>query len=159
MSKNINPKTEILRRQKISQTIKRKHKEGKWKCWNKGKKCPQLAYWKGKKNPGHSESMKGRIPWNKGLKGYMSGENNGNWKGGISVENRSIYQSIEYRDWRDKIFKRDNYTCQVCYKTNCELNAHHIKIWRKYPELIFDIDNGLTLCVKCHNKKHIRKPR
>lgn len=25
-------------------------------------------YWKGKKNPKHSESMKGHAPWNKGLK-------------------------------------------------------------------------------------------
>jgi len=72
--------------------------------------------------------------------------------------------SQECIEWRNEVFKRDNYTCVECgVKGN--INAHHIKEWHQYPELRFDLDNGITLCVECHVKKHpgkenlIRKAR
>lgn len=57
------------------------------------------------------------------------------------------------RRWRKSVFERDNYTCVEC-KTNKNLHAHHIKSRAKYPELEFDINNGITLCKSCHAKKH-----
>lgn len=57
----------------------------------------------------------------------------------------------EYKQWRSAIFKRDDFTCQNCGKTNCYLHVHHIKSWVKYPELRFDTKNGITLCFECHN--------
>lgn len=60
----------------------------------------------------------------------------------------------EYAIWRKAVFERDKFTCQQCGETKGGLNAHHIKGWAKHPEARFDIDNGITLCVNCHQKKH-----
>ena len=61
----------------------------------------------------------------------------------------------EYKNWRKAVYERDNYTCQECglHSGNGKtviLNAHHIKSWSDYPELRFDINNGITLCRSCH---------
>ena len=43
--------------------------------WNKDKKVPCLI--------GNTNGFKkGQLPWNKGLKGFVSGDKNGMWKGG-----------------------------------------------------------------------------
>ena len=31
-----------------------------------------------------------------------------------------------YREVRTKVLERDEYRCQVCYKTNIKLDVHHI---------------------------------
>ena len=56
-----------------------------------------------------------------------------------------------------RVFERDNFKCQVCGKVGGELNAHHIKEFSEYPELRFEVDNGITLCVNCHKKIHGKK--
>lgn len=37
-----------------------------------------------------------------------------------------------------------------CGKHTIDLEAHHIKEQSRYPELIYELSNGLTLCHKCH---------
>ena len=56
--------------------------------------------------------------------------------------------------WAKQIKKRDNYTCQICHEKGGKLNSHHIKSWKDYPDNRFDLDNGITLCVACHNWTH-----
>ena len=59
--------------------------------------------------------------------------------------------------FRREVLKRDNKTCQVCLKKegkNLKLVAHHIKTVKDYPDLRFEIDNGLTVCVPCHADIH-----
>jgi len=87
-----------------------------------------------------------------------SGKNNPNWKGGISGENARIRRSPEYKDWREKVFSRDNWTCQKCNARSSTGNAviieaHHIKPFATHKELRLDISNGLTLCKPCHYKE------
>ncbi len=80
------------------------------------------------------------------------GNNNNLWKGGITPENKRIRESINFRLWREAVFARDNWICQVCGKRGCELHPHHIKSFAYYPEFRFAIDNGITLCKDCHKK-------
>lgn len=80
------------------------------------------------------------------------GEKSVNWKGGITPINSIIRRSLEYRTWRTRVFERDNYTCVQCRKTNCYLEADHIKSFAYYPDLRFVVDNGRTLCLECHEK-------
>lgn len=81
------------------------------------------------------------------------------WKGGLTPQNILIRQGIEYKLWREAVFKRDDYTCQECGARNKKglgktviLNADHIKPFALFPELRFAIDNGATLCLDCHKK-------
>lgn len=87
--------------------------------------------------------------WNKGLVGFMSGENHPNWKGGYSQAYRDR-RNGQYKEWRKSVFTRDNYTCQKCNKTGCYITAHHIKSFAYFPELRYELINGLTLCEPCH---------
>jgi len=76
------------------------------------------------------------------------------WKGGINPINDTIRKSTESRLWRESVFARDNWTCQKCEERGIELHPHHIKNFSQYPDLRFAIDNGITLCRKCHLKFH-----
>lgn len=98
--------------------------------------------------------IKGRIPWNKGTVGLLKmpkGKNSPHWKGGQD-KNKLIRMSTEYKSWRTAVFTRDEYTCKECNVKGGVLHAHHIKSFALFPELRFAINNGVTLCVKCHVK-------
>lgn len=76
-----------------------------------------------------------------------------NWKGGLTKENKLIRNSNEFKSWRNKVFKKDNYVCQSCEKKR-DLNAHHLWSFANYPEYRFEVWNGQTLCVNCHEHLH-----
>lgn len=110
-----------------------------WRLFKKGHK----GHWLGKKM---SEETRRRMSVSH-LK-----EKAPNWKGGITPINQKIRQSLDYRLWREAVFKRDVFTCQECKQVGGQLNADHIKPFSLFPELRFAIDNGRTLCEPCHKK-------
>jgi 5-methylcytosine-specific restriction endonuclease McrA len=80
------------------------------------------------------------------------------WKGGITPINKIIKQSKEYKNWRESVFKRDNYTCIYCgLRGGCGikviLHPHHLQSFAEFQESRFDINNGITLCHDCHKFK------
>lgn len=107
-----------------------------------------------------------QIPWNKGLKGFMSGEQNSRWKGGISSspEYNKISKSrrrarkkgnggnYTLPEWRAlKLFF--NYMCLCCKKQEplVKLTPDHI-----VPLSVGgrnDIANIQPLCMDCNMRK------
>ena len=122
--------------------------EASWLCQCEcGKKCITRGYCLRK---GHSKSC---GCWRRdGNSKRFSGKNSNLWKGGKTPEHLRIRMSIEYRLWREAVFSRDNWTCMICGKRGGHLNADHIKSFSQFPDLRFAIDNGRTLCIKCHQK-------
>jgi len=54
--------------------------------------------------------------------------------------------------WVRSVKTRDK-TC-VCCGSKKQLNAHHILYKSKYPELSLNLNNGITMCKKCHEELH-----
>jgi len=77
-----------------------------------------------------------------------------NWKGGVSKEYKKVRSSVYWKEWREQVFERDNYTCQFCGKSKIELHPHHVLSNADYPEYRFNIKNGTTVCKNCHYLIH-----
>jgi len=60
-----------------------------------------------------------------------------------------LYKTKLYKQWRDKVYKRDRYMCRLCHKKGY-IEAHHIKRKAYYPSLIYVVANGITLCKEHH---------
>ncbi len=63
----------------------------------------------------------------------------------------------KYSHWRLQVHERDGFTCQQCGSIGGKIEAHHVLAYAKYPELRYDVDNGVTLCRKCHQKLHYKR--
>ena len=132
--------------------------------FTKGKKLPpercaaldrgrakSVAKTKGKPLPeAHREAIRrGKlgVPGTESQKAAKRGPNNPIWAGGYA---------IDLINWATAVKERDNYTCQTCGTTaNARhMHAHHIKTFRDYPDLRFDVSNGKTLCARCHMRHH-----
>ena len=57
--------------------------------------------------------------------------------------------------WRKAVYERDGYDCLACGHHGGDLNAHHLFSYVDTPEKRFDVENGVTLCPKCHTKFHL----
>ncbi len=85
----------------------------------------------------------------------QTGEANHNWKGGKTNKNQKLRNSPQYKIWRQACMERDHFQCTDCGAKGY-LQVHHIKEVSNYPELIWELDNGKTVCVSCHEKIHGR---
>ena len=104
------------------------------------------------KNGSHWTGRKHSLEHRRKQSRALMGKNNPLWRGGITSINDKIRDSLEYRLWRESVFKRDNWICRFCGQRGRKLHADHIKPFSLFPELRFAIDNGRTLCIPCHKK-------
>lgn len=153
--------------------------------WNKGKKIMV--------KPNSGTFKKGHIPWHKGKKfsielrdklskshkGKYMGKDSHLWKGGTTPLIQAIRNSEEYNNWRKEVYRRDNYTCQECFRVDKNIDAHHkdkslkqliqefLQYYSQFSLLedretlirlavtyvpFWDLLNGITYCRKCHRK-------
>jgi hypothetical protein len=95
------------------------------------------------------------------------GKRASNWKGGKSYFKESIYANHRYSEWRLNVFERDKWICKICgYDKGGTLQVHHLipvkEIIKEYNlknvydiincKNLWDVNNGITLCKKCHEK-------
>lgn len=74
---------------------------------------------------------------------------NAAWKGGITQPRLTK----GYYKWREDILERDKNCCQICKDTK-NLEVHHLWAVATYPDKIYEIDNGITLCEFHHTHFH-----
>ena len=105
------------------------------------------------------------------------GKNNPMYIDGRTILQIGIRNLQKNKEWKNQIFKRDNYTCQKCGQIGSKLEAHHKKQFaillkeflQEYNQFspiedketlirlamkwkpFWNIDNGKTLCKDCHN--------
>ena len=81
---------------------------------------------------------KGQVAWNKGLKGYHIGEANGMWKG-KDVSYVGLHQWVRRGLGKPK-------KCEHCK------SIKNIQWANKSHEYQRDLEDWISLCVKCHKK-------
>ena len=78
------------------------------------------------------------------------------WKGGIATKNAKdraqIMATREYRLWRQAVLDRDKGCKLASNECHGYLHVHHIKSWKVFPELQFEVSNGEVLCQYHHTK-------
>lgn len=62
--------------------------------------------------------------------------------------------------WARNVKKRDGWKCKMSNQDcTSKLEAHHILVYRDFPELRYEINNGITLCKYHHPRKREEEKR
>jgi len=136
-----------ITKEKIRNTLKQRY--------NNDEEKRKLSLRFGTGTKGYKYSKESREKQRQAKKDKYLGENNPNWRGGIS-DNPYPQDWTEYL--REGIRQRDGYICQICgiheSELKCKikkLHVHHIEsrtVGGNAP------NNLITLCDKCHSKFH-----
>lgn len=89
------------------------------------------------------------------------GENHYRWNSNLTDKDREKNKSrltiSGYKEWRRKVFNRDNYKCIICgcsYSRENPLIPHHLNSWDNNKNQRLDVNNGATLCRYHHIQFH-----
>lgn len=122
---------------------KRRLSEAKKKEYQNGKISPLKKMWQ--ENPD-----------------FLRGENNPCWikdRTKIKIGDRQFNDPLQ-KQWSMGVKKRDRWKCIINNK-DCKgkVVAHHILSWKDYPELRYNLNNGITLCLAHHPRKRAEEKR
>jgi len=70
-----------------------------------------------------------------------------------SAKFNGIRRTPEIRAWAGAVKHRDDMKCRCCGSLK-RVEAHHIISVQERPDLKLDLDNGISLCKKCHKMVH-----
>lgn len=123
------------------------------KQWKKAKFCSLNCLAKSKVGVARPDQVNAFIDVK-----HNKGKDHWNWKGGITEYYRSLRHTKKYKNWRNKVYERDYWTCTKCNVkcTTSTIVAHHIKSFRHFAKLRYIVLNGVTLCRACHKKTHYK---
>lgn len=96
------------------------------------------------------------------------GDQSSNWKGGTKLLSNRLRALFYYRDWKLHVYSKDRFCCTVCGIVPKYLHAHHLvplnQVIKKNRiktlddaiacKEIWDVENGVSLCTKCHAIEH-----
>jgi len=121
-----------------------------------------------KANTGKVRTVEHRVHY----RNSKLGDKNPAYRNGKFHRKTSLYVRTldEYKHWRTSVFKRDNFTCQDCgcggyieahhinslieilkfYNINNKTSQEHLILYAKKYDKLWNIDNGITYCRKCH---------
>ena len=72
------------------------------------------------------------------------------------VKSEKKHLDSNYRNWSKSVKDRDNWKCKLLnHECSGRLESHHIYRWKDYPDLRYDINNGITLCHFHHPRKRV----
>lgn len=100
-----------------------------------------------------------KMPWNSKL--GLRGAQTPRWiKDRSKVKLEKERGGPLHKVWSKTVKNRDNWKCKIA-NTDCvgKVIAHHILPWRDYPELRYQINNGITLCHAHHPRRRAEEKR
>jgi len=117
--------------------------------WEENKTCEQIGEILGGMDAGTVRKQMQRLgvptKTNSESKiGLMKGDKHPNWKGGITPLYKLLREFCT-TNISPKIWKRDNYTCQLCGATHTVVHAHHIIPLKEIVNTIIDEHKELDI--------------
>ncbi len=117
--------------------------------------------WQNKEHPRGMMGKKQSLETIRKRMEKISGKNHYLWiEDRTQLKARQERNDSAYQDWRIQIFKRDNFKCKIANQ-DCsgKIKAHHILGWSDFPELRYQLNNGITLCQAHHPLKRAEEKR
>lgn len=74
-----------------------------------------------------------------------------------SKKHKRSINPLNYK-WVKTVYLRDSYTCQITLKTKSpqfKIDAHHLFNYNNYPDLRYEINNGITISSVLHRLFHV----
>ena len=64
--------------------------------------------------------------------------------------------SVKLQNWSKKVKKHR--ICDICDATDIPMTAHHLWAKSQHPSLAYRRENGVCVCLECHNEYHEKYP-
>lgn len=64
------------------------------------------------------------------------------------------FKDPKFVEWAYKVKEKFNFICQICKTRGGYLVSHHLNSWDKFVDERYDVENGVCVCKKHHEKFH-----